>query len=35
MFHIVFVLQKMFISLQPDVQLRQSLDQNVVFQMDK
>ena len=31
MFFIVFKLQRMFVSLQPDVQLRWGLDQNVAF----
>ena len=31
MFFIVFKLQRMFISLQPDVRLRWGLDQNVAF----
>ena len=31
MFFIVFKLQRMFLSLQPDVRLRWGLDQNVAF----
>ena len=31
MFYIVFEFKEMFISLQPDVPLRWSLDQNVAF----
>ena len=35
MFFIVFKLQRMFVSLQPDVRLRWGLDHTVAFQMDK
>ena len=31
MFSVVFKLQRMFVSLQPDVRLRWGLDQNVAF----
>ena len=31
MFYIVFEFKELFISLQPDVQLRWSLDENVAF----
>ena len=34
-FYIVFEFKELFISLQPDVQLRWGLDQNVAFLMDK
>ena len=35
MFYIVFDFKELFISLQPEVQLRWGLDQDVAFYMDK
>ena len=35
MFYIVFELEELFISLEPDVWLRWDLDQNVAFEIDK
>ena len=34
MFYIVFEVNELFISPEPDVSLRWNLDQNVAFQMD-